>query len=91
TLHLGRNQLTSLPESISRLTNLSELDLSSNQLTSLPESITRLTNLSTLNLFDVLDLTHNPLEDPPIEIAEQGIDAIREYFRHKQTGEYKPI
>ena len=44
-----------------------------------------MTNLS------VLYLAQNPLEDPPIEIAEQGIDAIREYFRHKQTGEDKPI
>jgi hypothetical protein len=25
-------------------------------------------------------VTGNPLVDPPIEIAEQGIDAIREYF-----------
>jgi Leucine-rich repeat (LRR) protein len=79
-LNLRYNQLTSVPESITRLTNLSELDLSRNQLTSLPESITRLTNLSTL------DLSDNPLEDPPLEIAEQGINAIREYFRQKQAG-----
>jgi internalin A len=80
TLYLLSNQLTSVPESITHLTNLSTLDLFSNQLTSVPESITRLTNLSTL------DLSNNPLEDPPLEIAEQGIDAIREYFRQKQAG-----
>ncbi|MCF3570285.1 leucine-rich repeat domain-containing protein [Planktothrix agardhii 1806] len=79
-LDLSLNQLTSVPKSISRLTKLSQLDLSSNQLTSVPESITRLTNLSTL------DLSDNPLEDPPIEIANQGINAIREYFRQKQAG-----
>ncbi|MEG3900341.1 MULTISPECIES: hypothetical protein [unclassified Microcoleus] len=45
----------------------------------------RLTNLS------ILDFKINSLEDPPIEIAQQGIDAIREYFRQKQTGEEKPI
>jgi internalin A len=79
-LYLGFNKLTSLPESITRLTNLSELDLGVNQLRSVPEAITRLTNLSTLNL------RWNPLEDPPLEIANQGISAIREYFRQKQAG-----
>ncbi|CAD5955151.1 COR domain-containing protein [Planktothrix agardhii] len=79
-LYLSYNGLTSVPESIIRLTNLSVLYLGGNQLTSVPESITRLTNLSTL------DLSDNPLEDPPIEIANQGINAIREYFRQKQAG-----
>jgi hypothetical protein len=52
-----------------------------NQLTSVPESITRLTNLSELNL------RKNPLEEPPLKIAEKGINEIREYFRQKQGGE----
>ena len=55
------------------------------QLKSLPEAITSLTNLSELDLYE------NPLEDPTIEIAEQGIDAIREYFRQKQVGEDRRI
>jgi Leucine-rich repeat (LRR) protein len=80
TLDLSHNLLTSVPESITRLTNLSTLDLRGNELNSLPESITRLTNLSKLILYG------NPLEDPPLEIAEQGINAIREYFRQKQAG-----
>ena len=80
-LDLSHNQLTSVPEAITRLTNLSQLNLSGNQLTSVPEAITSLTNLS------YLDLYNNPLEDPPLEIANQGINAIREYFRQKQAGE----
>ncbi|MFM7441953.1 MAG: COR domain-containing protein, partial [Snowella sp.] len=44
------NQLRELPDSITRLQNLSELDLSFNQLSELPDSITRLQNLSVLNL-----------------------------------------
>jgi hypothetical protein len=79
-LYLGGNQLTSVPESITRLTNLSTLILWENQLSILPKSITRLTNLSYFNL------SGNPLEDPPLEIANQGINAIREYFRQKQAG-----
>lgn len=84
-LDLSCHELTSVPESITRLTNLSGLYLGYNKLTSLPEAITSLTNLSELDLYE------NPLEDPPIEIAEQGSDAIREYFRHKQAGEDQPI
>jgi len=49
-LDLSQNNLTSLPESIGRLTNLQELNLESNKLTSLPESIGRLTNLEFLYL-----------------------------------------
>jgi len=67
------------------MTNLSGLYLGWNKLTSLPEAITSMTNLSELDLYE------HPLEDPPIEIAEQGIDAIREYFRQKQAEEDKRI
>ncbi|NEP82037.1 MAG: hypothetical protein F6K39_30180 [Okeania sp. SIO3B3] len=52
-----------------------------NQLTSIPESISQLTNLTRLYLYK------NPLETPPIEIAEKGIKAIREYFQQiKEEG-----
>lgn len=84
-LYLSFNQLIIVPKTISCLTHLSELNLCFNQLTSLPEAITRLTNLSELNLYE------NPLEAPPSEMAEQGIDAIREYFRQKQAGEDRRI
>ena len=49
-LYLSSNQLTSLPEWIGNLTNLTRLDLHSNQLTSLPESLGNLTNLTELYL-----------------------------------------
>ena len=47
---LSGNQLTKLPESITKLSNLTDLDLSNNQLIKLPESITKLSNLTTLLL-----------------------------------------
>ncbi|MGK7921308.1 MAG: COR domain-containing protein [Trichodesmium sp.] len=72
------NQLTTIPESTTKLTNLTQLDLSNNQLTTIPESITKLTNLTQL------DLSDNPLETPPIEIAQKGIEAIREYFQQTE-------
>ncbi len=76
-LYLNNNQLEKLSSSISYLQNLSRLDLSANQLRWLPNSISHLQNLFALYL------DGNPLDNPPIEIAEQGIEAIREYFRNK--------
>jgi GTPase SAR1 family protein len=70
-----------LPDSIGNLQNLSVFDLRNNQLSELPDSIFLLQNLSRL------DLDGNPLVNPPLEIAEQGIEAIREYFREKAEGE----
>ena len=80
-LDLSYNQLSELPDSIGSLQNLFRLNLSYNQLRELPDSITRLQNLYYLNL------SYNPLINPPIEIAERGIEAIREYFREKAEGE----
>ena len=74
-LDLSDNNLTEVPESIAKLQNLTELDLSDNNLTEAPESITRLQNLTELDLRD------NPIETPPLEIVENGIEAIKDYFR----------
>ena len=64
TLDLSNNQLTTLPEAIAQLSNLSLLDLSDNQLTRLPEAIAQLSNLSWLNLSD------NQLTTLPEAIAQ---------------------
>ena len=74
-LDLRDNQLKKLPNSISNLSNLKELYLTNNELKNLPESISNLSSLK------VLYLRNNPLEIPPIEVANKGIEAIREYFR----------
>ncbi len=73
SLHLSRERLTRIPDEVFELTWLKQLYLSSNQLSTVPESITRLSNLTRLSLIS------NTLEDPPLEIAVQGIEAIRDY------------
>jgi internalin A len=80
-LSLGNNQLTALPKEICQLTNLEKLSLYNNRLTTLPPDICKLTKLKYLTLDD------NPLTSPPMEIAEKGIDAIRQYFAWIEQGD----
>uniref|UniRef100_UPI0039C61B32 COR domain-containing protein n=2 Tax=unclassified Anabaena TaxID=2619674 RepID=UPI0039C61B32 len=64
SLHLGSNQLSSLPPEIVQLTNLRSLHLGSNQLSSLPPEIVQLTHLQTL------DLDNNQLSSLAPEIVQ---------------------
>lgn len=52
-------------------------------MSSVPESITKLVNLKEL------DLKENPIENPPLEVVNQGIKAIREYFEQQKEGTSK--
>ena len=57
---MSESELTMLPKSVGRLTNLTELNLSHNGLKILPESIGNLTNLTDLNLnFNELTMLEN--------------------------------
>jgi len=65
------------------LTHLDNLDLCKNEITHLPREIAlgkmdiyweNQSNYKGLNLFG------NPLESPPVEIAKQGTEAVRNYF-----------
>jgi small GTP-binding protein len=63
SLSLLYNQLTEIPEHLSRLTNLQSLDLRYNQLTEIPEHLSRLTNLQSLYL------SANPLTEIPEHLS----------------------
>lgn len=65
------SDLTELPDTIGDLTNLRELDLSNNQIHALPYTFGRLDNLTKLNL------EQNPLVIPPIEVVNEGVEAVK--------------
>lgn len=75
-LNLSSNfsDLRELPETFGDLTNLRELDLSNNQIHALPDTFGRLDNLTKLNL------EQNPLELPPMDIVDQGVEAIKTFM-----------
>lgn len=77
-LDLSDNQLTSLPEDIGMLTNLTWLSLRNNQLKSLPVDMEKLTNLTWL------DLEGCPLETPPPEIANPGLETLDDFKKSEE-------
>jgi len=84
TLYLSNNELIKLPESIGKLQNLKRLYLCNNKITHLPRQLFDL-NLELImdsgSTDDGLNLGGNPLESPPLEIAQQGLEAVRDYFK----------
>ncbi|XP_066929100.1 malignant fibrous histiocytoma-amplified sequence 1 homolog [Clytia hemisphaerica] len=74
-LDLSQNLLTKIPKDIGEVSTLQYLNLSWNDLTALPESITKLNKLKKFYCGE------NPLQRPPYEIAKEGPDSIRSYFR----------
>lgn len=73
-LDLKMNYLKELPIEIVKLKNLTLLDISNNHIKKLPKEIVKLDKLDSLIIKD------NILISPPTEIANQGFDAIRNYF-----------
>ncbi|KAG2423468.1 hypothetical protein HXX76_015338 [Chlamydomonas incerta] len=77
-IFVAHNQLTALPASLGQLRQrLSELQLHSNCLSVLPRELGLLLSLTRLTS------AGNPLVHPPLDVARQGVAAVREYLlRH---------
>ncbi|XP_045809528.1 plant intracellular Ras-group-related LRR protein 3 [Trifolium pratense] len=75
-LNIGSNfnDMTQLPETIGGLVNLKELDLSNNQIRALPYAFCKLEKLTKLNL------DQNPIIVPPVEVVNQGVEAMKEFM-----------
>jgi internalin A len=80
-LYINNNQLSTLPSSITNLRNLIWLELANNKFSNFSEDLVKLPYLN------ILTLAGNPLVRPPVEVALQGVHAIREYFRQLSIGE----
>ena len=76
-LHAGNAGITQIPETIGQdLPNLWALGLESNKIERLPPSIALLDSTMYFHI------SNNPLQDPPLHIAERGMEAISDYFTH---------
>lgn len=75
-LDLSYNNLDKLPEEVEFLTNLRVLKLTGNNLTHLPKGLGKLKKLKELIL------TGNPIGLPPVEVANQGVLSIINYYLH---------
>ncbi|PHI17992.1 hypothetical protein CEQ90_20265 [Lewinellaceae bacterium SD302] len=79
-LDLSNNYIRHIPNEVGELSNIESINLSNNSLTELPRGI--------VNLPDNIELKieENPLINPPIEIARQGLKAIKNYFEDLDRG-----
>ena len=73
-LNIGYNNLTSLPDDMNILSSLHTLKVMNNLLEHIPTEVCE---------FDlkVLDVSSNPLIQPPLETSERGIESMRRYYQ----------
>ncbi|XP_077864431.1 p53-induced death domain-containing protein 1-like [Saccoglossus kowalevskii] len=74
SLDVSYNDITNLPDDICELQRLKTLKASTNHITALPHHFG-----ASLHQLTLLNVEGNPLEDPPIDICQQGITAIKIY------------
>ena len=77
-IYLNWNQLTEFPTGVLDLPDLEVLSLMSNRVTRIPAGILKLQRLQTLQI------DGNSIATPPAEICDQGLDAIRDYWRQRE-------
>jgi len=73
TLNLGYNDLAYLPDELDRLTNLRTLKLMNNMLEKIPMRICEMD-------LKVIDVSSNPVIQPPIETCERGVQSMKRYY-----------
>ncbi|CAM9634370.1 unnamed protein product [Chrysoparadoxa australica] len=81
-LDLSFNNIAHLPDSISELKALVKLTAANNLIESLPRAISR----SYMPALSELDVSQNPLTEPPLEIAQgpKNLEKIERYFELQQ-------
>ena len=91
-LDLSSNQISDV-SFLKDLKNLSQLFLSNNKIVTLPSTIVDLNMEITLKqrYGKFILLKDNPLKSPPIEIVEQGKEAVKNYFSTVATEETSQV
>ncbi len=84
-LYLRWNELTEIPPEIGELSELKKLYLKNNKLTELPIALAKLKNLEELILQD------NPLEYPPQDVIDEGVNAVIEFLEDELKKEGKEV
>ena len=77
SLRLSWNPINQIPPLVFDLVTLEELQIRACALREIPADILRLHRLQ------FLVCENNPIESPPAEIANKGLDAIRDYWRQR--------
>eukprot|EP00934_Nitzschia_sp_Nitz4_P003673 Nitzschia sp. Nitz4//scaffold115_size69933//47363//53133//NITZ4_006008-RA/size69933-snap-gene-0.86-mRNA-1//-1//CDS//3329533517//3663//frame0 len=78
TLNLGYNDLAYIPDELDRLKSLRTLKVMNNLLEKIPMRVCDM-DLKTI------DVSSNPLIQPPIETCERGISAMKRYYHCLRT------
>ncbi len=89
-LYLSNNLLKELPLELYHLPKLETIDLAANQLKQISNQILHLKNLRELKLYNELAEMvaghKNSFETPPPEVINQGLPAIKAYFKNLNKG-----
>ena len=72
-LNMGYNNLQSLPDDLNSLTSLRTLKIMNNIIEKIPEQVCEMD-------LRVIDVSSNPLIQPPVETCERGICSMRRYY-----------
>ncbi|MEM6379212.1 MAG: COR domain-containing protein, partial [Bacteroidota bacterium] len=85
---MSENQLSTIPDSIATLSNLTSLYLGNNQLNTIPDSIEKLTSLNSLDLRDNQFKVGAEIYDLP---PQEQIQEILKWQRAQKAGTLQPI
>ncbi len=86
-LYLSYNSITDC-SFLSELTGLTTLDLSYNSITEIPKELAEgrmAVEVDNQFVSNCINLYHNPIEEPPLEIVRQGNAAILSYYNQLAT------
>lgn len=73
-LNVGYNDISFLPKDLCNFKNLKSLNIESNFISEIPSFIGDM-------LLNTVKLSNNPIADPPMEVAERGLNSMRRYWQ----------